>query len=64
VGDYEGYVHLLSRDDGSFIARLKTDGSPINVQPVALGERILVQTDEGGLFAIEISERKSKTASR
>lgn len=64
VGDYKGYVHILSREDGSFIARRKTDGSPITAQPVALGERILVQTDEGGLFAIEISEPKGKTASR
>jgi outer membrane protein assembly factor BamB len=59
VGDYEGYVHFLSRDDGSFVARIGTDGSPITAQPVSLDDRILVQTGEGGLFAIEVRERKS-----
>jgi outer membrane protein assembly factor BamB len=34
VGDLEGYVHAMSREDGSFAARLKTDGSPILSEPV------------------------------
>jgi len=29
VGDFQGYVHFLSREDGSFAARIATDGSPI-----------------------------------
>lgn len=55
VGDLEGYVHLLSRDDGSFAARLATDGSAINAPPVALDmATFLVQTRNGGVFAINI----------
>jgi outer membrane protein assembly factor BamB len=53
VGDFEGYVHLLSREDGSFAGRIATDGSAIGATPVALdGDTFLVQTRKGGLFAI------------
>jgi len=54
VADYQGYVHFLSRDDGSFAARVATDGSPIIAPPIALNEGILVQTRKGGLFALTI----------
>ncbi len=55
VGDVEGYVHVLSREDGSFAARIATDGSPIQAPPVALDfSTALVQTRNGGLFAISL----------
>ena len=54
VGDLQGYVHFVSRDDGSFVARIATDGSPIVAQPQVLDNGILVQTVKGGVFAIAI----------
>lgn len=55
VGDYKGFVHWLSRDTGKLMARMSTDGSPIEVAPVVLDAlpepAILVQTRDGGLFA-------------
>ena len=55
VGDYEGYVHLLSREDGAFAGRIATDGSTISVAPLALDlTSFLVQTRNGGVFAISI----------
>jgi len=55
VGDFEGYVHLLSREDGSFAARVETDGSAIVAPPLALDlTSFLVQTRNGGVFAITI----------
>lgn len=55
VGDLEGYVHLLSRDDGSFAARIATDGSAISARPLALDfSTFLVQTRNGGVYAITI----------
>jgi outer membrane protein assembly factor BamB len=55
VGDLEGYVHLLSAEDGSFAARIATDGSAISAPPVALGAAsFVVQTRGGGVFAISI----------
>jgi len=55
VGDVEGYVHVLSREDGSFAARIATDGSAIGAPPLALDAKsFLVQTRDGGVFAITV----------
>jgi len=50
VGDFEGYVHFLSRDDGTFVARMKTDGSAITAAPVLAGDTLVVQTHDGDLY--------------
>jgi len=55
IGDFEGYLHALSREDGSLLARIKTDGSPILFAPVALGKGLLLQTQDGGVYSIEIN---------
>jgi outer membrane protein assembly factor BamB len=52
VGDYQGYVHFLAQDDGSFAARIATDGSAIVARPLAVGNRVLVQTRNGGVYLI------------
>jgi outer membrane protein assembly factor BamB len=55
VGDFQGQVHVLSREDGSFVARVATDGSAILVPPVALDfSTFVVQTRNGGVFAINL----------
>ena len=52
VGDYQGYVHFLSRSDGAFAARIATDGSAILQAPVRAGDGVLVQTRNGTLYHI------------
>ena len=54
VGDYEGFLHGLNRENGSFAARLKLDGSAIQVAPVGLDDGLLVQTRDGGLYSLSI----------
>ncbi|HZP93475.1 MAG TPA: outer membrane protein assembly factor BamB [Burkholderiales bacterium] len=54
VGDFEGYVHVLSREDGSFLARIATDGGPIMSQPVAADDKVLIQTRTGHVYALSI----------
>lgn len=54
VGDYQGYVHVLSRDDGSFAARASTDGSRIRGPMLALDRGFVVQTANGGVYAFKI----------
>ncbi len=51
LGDFEGQVHFLSREDGKTLLRLPTDGSPVAAQPVLSGSTALVVTRKGGLFA-------------
>jgi outer membrane protein assembly factor BamB len=53
VGDYEGYLHWLSKVDGSLQARAKTDGERITNAPLVADGRIFVQTDSGKLIAFE-----------
>ena len=53
VADVKGVVHFLSRDDGSFVARLTTDSSAVVAPLRALGSGLLVQTSNGGIYAIE-----------
>lgn len=54
VGDMQGYVHLMHRDDGSFAARLPTDGSAIAADPQRIPGGFVVQTRNGGVYAIAI----------
>jgi outer membrane protein assembly factor BamB len=54
VGDFEGYVHFLARENGAFVARRGTGGGAVRAAPVALGAGLLVQTEDGGVFALEL----------
>lgn len=54
VADYQGMVHLLQREDGSFAARQTTDGSPVKADLQRYGNGLLVQTTNGGLYALEL----------
>lgn len=54
VGDFEGYIHFLARDSGAFIARRATGGGAVRAPPVALRAGLLVQTEDGGLFALSL----------
>jgi outer membrane protein assembly factor BamB len=51
VGDYEGYVHWLSPDDGRFLARAKAAGARICAAPLVVGQNVYVQGDDGTLAA-------------
>ena len=54
VADFQGFVHLLRREDGAFAARLATDGSAIGADPQRIVGGFLVQTKNGGLFALGV----------
>ncbi|MEO8249459.1 MAG: outer membrane protein assembly factor BamB [Burkholderiales bacterium] len=51
IGDNFGLVHFLSREDGSPLTRVATDGSPIAAGPVLAGDTLIVVTQKGGVFA-------------
>lgn len=53
VADAQGVVHFLSREDGSFVARVKTDGAAVRTPLQLLGSNFLVQTSGGSVSAIE-----------
>jgi outer membrane protein assembly factor BamB len=57
VGDVEGYVHLLARDTGAFVARVETDGSPVSADLLRLDAGFLAQTRDGGLYAFTVESK-------
>ena len=54
VADYQGVVHLLRREDGSFAARFNSDGSAVAADPQPYQDGFLIQTRAGGLYALTI----------
>ena len=54
VGDFEGYVHFLSRDTGAFLARYRARGGGVRAAPILLPSGMLVQTHVGGLHALSL----------
>lgn len=54
VGDFQGHVHLLSRQDGSLLGRLSTDGSAVVGLPVLADGTLVVLTRAGGVFGFAL----------
>ncbi|MDL2354952.1 MAG: outer membrane protein assembly factor BamB [Pseudomonadota bacterium] len=54
VGDYQGFIHFLSREDGTFLARAATDGSAIAATPIVAGSNLIFQTQSGTVTAIAV----------
>lgn len=55
VGDYQGVVHLLRRENGAFAARHSTDSSGIAAEPQRVERGFLMQTRNGGLYALTVN---------
>jgi outer membrane protein assembly factor BamB len=53
TGDFEGYVHFLSPDDGALIGRVEL-GSAIVATPRAFGGGAVLQTQDGVVALINI----------
>lgn len=50
VGDFAGYLHWMSREDGSFVARVRIDDKGIIAPPVAVDDTLYV-SGKGGMLA-------------
>ncbi|MDR2507709.1 MAG: outer membrane protein assembly factor BamB [Candidatus Accumulibacter sp.] len=54
AADVQGMLHFIDRESGSFAARVSTDGSPVIAPLQVLGDRVLLQTSGGGIFAVDL----------
>lgn len=54
VADVEGYVHLISSEDGSFAARAQGDGLT-RATPIDIGPGFAVQSAKGGVVAFKLN---------
>lgn len=53
VGDFEGYVHWLSIDDGRVMARVRVTDSPIEARPVVVDDIVYVYAKNGAVAALK-----------
>ncbi len=60
VGDFHGYVHFLSVDDGRFVARYHISSSAILATPVASADTLFVADQDGHVVALRL---RAKTQS-
>ncbi|MEK0434995.1 MAG: outer membrane protein assembly factor BamB [Pseudomonadota bacterium] len=51
VGDKQGYLHFLSREEGAMLARTSM-GAQLRAAPIVTGANLVVQTVEGKLIAL------------
>lgn len=61
VGDLEGYLHFLTRDEGKFAARLKLDSNPVmSLIAGTKSNQLIAETRDGGIYAISVTESNVK----
>lgn len=67
VGDFEGYLHWLSKEDGKMLARAKTGSDAISNRPLVVDGILYALDDGSGLNAYRIGpdpEKKSRGRKR
>jgi outer membrane protein assembly factor BamB len=57
VGDFEGYVHLLSQVDGEFVGRVKVDDEGVRGDMLSVDDVLYVFDNSGELVAYEITAK-------
>jgi outer membrane protein assembly factor BamB len=58
VADVEGYVHLLSRNDGRIAGRVELDSKGISARPLFAGDLLYVYGNSGKLAAFAVQENR------
>ena len=60
VGDLEGYLHWLNKEDGEMLQRASIGSDKITSSPLVIGDSIYVQTDGGNLFSVKAPNESSR----
>ena len=55
VGDFEGYVHWLSVNDGRQLGRIKVSDSGIDSKPLVVNDTVYIYAKDGTLVALKIA---------
>jgi outer membrane protein assembly factor BamB len=56
VGDFEGYLHWISKYDGHFVARVEVDSDGILVPPIVKNNRLYVVSRGGDVAAYKLNK--------
>jgi len=61
VGDLEGYIHLLSRDEGKFVGRIQLGSDPVmSIIAGTKPSQFIAETKDGTLYAVSFAEKVEK----
>lgn len=60
VGDFEGYLHWLSIDDGQFVARERAGSGPVTSAPLVVNRQLIVQTADGRVAAFRLEPEEAE----
>ncbi len=55
IGDFEGYVHWLSVNDGRQLGRIKVSDSAIDAKPLVVNDTVYVYAKDGTLAALKVT---------
>ncbi len=55
VGDFEGYVHWLSVEDGRQLGRIKIADSAIDAKPLVVNDTVYIYAKDGTLAALKVA---------
>ena len=55
VGDFEGYVHWLSVNDGRQLGRVKIADSAIDAKPLVVNDTVYIYAKDGTLAALRVA---------
>jgi outer membrane protein assembly factor BamB len=56
VGDFEGYLHWIARDDGRFVSRQQLSDGPIYSKPLVINGIVYVTAADGSITAVRVPE--------
>jgi len=57
VGDFEGYVHVMSQVDGELVGRVRADSDGVRADMVSVDNVLYVYGNSGDLIAYEITSK-------
>ncbi|MEM9254569.1 MAG: outer membrane protein assembly factor BamB [Pseudomonadota bacterium] len=58
VGDFEGYVHIVSQVDGEIVGRVKVDGDGVRADMLSEGNVLYIFGNDGKLVALEVTAKQ------
>jgi outer membrane protein assembly factor BamB len=58
VGDFEGYVHFLSTEDGSLIGRTRVGNKPVRGGMLVVDDKLYVQDGSGDLEVLRLRDNR------
>lgn len=60
VGDRFGWLHILSRDQGAYLGRVRVSDDPIRMPPLVADGHLIVLDDDGTLAAYDVTSASPK----